>query len=159
MKTTKFISALIAIFAIAFLSTLESCKKDETTEDTTPSKTELLSSEGWVVESAMVDFGGQTIDMLAFMDECEKDDILKFVKDLTIISDAGAVKCDPSDPQTEPAGTWAFTSNETKIQVTEDGDIMEMSILALSSSELKIEFTEYDSTLQSDITGKFTYKH
>lgn len=160
MKTTKFISALIAIFAIAFLSTLESCTKDEdATGSSTPSKTSLLSSDGWVLSSANVSFNGQTMDMMTFMDDCDKDDILFFKADKSVVEDAGALKCDPSDDQTADAGTWAFNSGETKILATEDGETTELSIVSLTSSELMIEFTEYDSTLQADMTGKFTYTH
>ena len=159
MKTTKFISALMAIFAIAFLSTLESCTKETTDEPTAPTKTGLITSEGWIMESGTMTFAGQTINTMDFMDDYEKDDILYIKSDKSILMDAGALKCDPTDPQTESGGTWAFNSTETGIIVTEGTDVTELSITTLSSTTLVLEFTEYDSTFQAEISATFTYKH
>ena len=38
------------------------------------------------------------------------DDYLKFNADKTLVHDAGATKCDPTDPQTEN-GTWSMPSD------------------------------------------------
>lgn len=159
MKTTKFITVLLAIFGFAFLSTLESCSKDEDPA-VDPTKTELVSSSGWILNAATVDYGtGTPFDLYALMDACNKDDILFLKSDKSVVTDAGAIKCDPSEPQTEDSGTWAFGNNETTLILTDSGDVSEVVIKTLSSTELKIEFTEYDSTLQANIIGLFTYKH
>jgi hypothetical protein len=93
------------------------------------------------------------------MDDCEKDDILFLKSDKKIVLDAGAIKCDPSDPQTEDGGTWSFGTDETTLVINEDGDVTEVSLKTISSTEMKLEFSEYDSTLQATIVGVFTYKH
>ena len=91
--------------------------------------------------------------------ECEKDDILFIKTDNTILMDAGALKCDPTDPQTESGGTWAFNSDETALIMTEGTDVTELEMTTLSSSTLILELTEYDSTFQSEIVMKLTYTH
>ncbi len=152
----------MAIFAIAFLSTLESCTKDDdnaSSGSVTVSKTGLISSEGWIMTAGSMTFAGQTFDVMDGMDECEKDDILFIKTDNTILMDAGALKCDPTDPQTESGGTWAFNSDETALIMTEGTDVTELEMTTLSSSTLILELTEYDSTFQSEIVMKLTYTH
>ncbi|UTW67061.1 lipocalin family protein [bacterium SCSIO 12643] len=161
MKATKYFSALLFIFAIAFLSTLESCKKDSDSGSTGApvTKASLLASGPWITSSAIMKLPTGDLDLFLLMDECEKDDLVEFKSDKKIVEDAGAVKCTPSDPQTEDAGTWEFASNETELVITEGTDITTLKIISLTSSEFIVEFTEFDATLQADVTGRFTYKH
>lgn len=163
MKTTKLISALIAIFAIAFLSTLESCTKDDDSgsTETSVTKSGLLSDGGWIMKSALFVYPAPVGEQNVFdlMDDCSKDDIVYFKSDKTISGDEGAIKCDPNDPQTTDDGTWALASNDTKLVITEDGDVTELTIKSLTSSELVIEIIEYDSTLSGNITRTIGYKH
>ena len=165
MKTTKFITALMAIFAIAFLSTLESCTKDDDSGSGAAAVTKagLLSSSGWVMKSMSMTIPSPvdtTINVYEdLMDACSKDDIMNFKSNKTVTGDEGATKFDPADPQTTDDGTWELTSNDTKLVLTEDGDVTEFSITSLTSAELLMEFTEYDSTLNTDILVKVGFKH
>jgi len=160
MKTTKYISALIAIFAIAFLSTLESCSRDINEGDSSSvTKENLLSSQGWLLKSATVDYGTQSMDMLAFMDESDRDDVLYFKSNNNISRDAGALKSNLNEKQVDKTGTWEYNTEASQLLLTEDGVVTEMKVVTLTASELVVEFKEYDETLKSDIKGKFTYKH
>ena len=163
MKTTKFITALMAIFAIAFLSTLESCTKDGDSGSGAAAVTKagLLSSSGWVMKSMVATFPAPVgdMDVYALEDACSKDDIINFNSNKTVTGDEGATKCDPADPQTTDDGTWELASNDTKLVLTEDGDVTEFTITSLTSSELLMELTEYDSSFQAEITIKVGFKH
>tara|TARA_R110002050_G_scaffold204327_3_gene339777 strand:- start:21113 stop:21601 length:489 start_codon:yes stop_codon:yes gene_type:complete len=162
MKTTKFITAVLAIFAIAFLSTLESCKKETTgTNEPTATKSGLLTQSSWVMTSNLVTFPDPVgeRDVFALQDACAKDDLILFKSDKTVQSDEGALKWDPNAPQTSMSGTWELTSNDTKVVMTDGGDVVEFKINTLTSSELILETTTYDSTLQADLTIKAIFKH
>jgi hypothetical protein len=164
MKTTKFITALMAIFAIAFLSTLESCTKDDDNNGSgtvAVTKAGLLTSSGWIMKSMVATFPAPIgdMDLYAMEEECAKDDILLFKSDKTITGDEGAIKCDPADPQTTDEGTWELTSNDTKLVLTDDGEVTEFTITSLTSTELLMELTQYDSSFQAEITMKVGFKH
>ena len=160
MKTTKFVTALIIIFAIAFLSTLESCSREVNEgKNSSLAKENLLSSEGWVLKTAVVDYGTQSMDILALMDDADKDDLLYFKSDNNISRDAGALKLNLEDKQVEETGTWDYNTEDSKLMLMENGSTTEMKVVSLTTSELVVEFTEFDATLQSNINGKFTYTH
>lgn len=166
MKNTKFVSGILAVVAIAFLTTMGSCKKDDDDDNnggsgTSVSKAGLLTSGGWIATSFEVTFPAPigTIDQYAMMDACEKDDILYFNSDKTILDDEGATKCDPSDPQSMSGGTWELTDNDTKLAINDDGDIFDLDIISLTADVMSIEITEYDSSLMSDIVIKMSYRH
>lgn len=157
MKKFNYLNFLTIALLVSFVFAFSSCEKDSNEEPESVSKTGLLTSEGWMFKSAVVTFPAPfgTQDIFAQMDECEKDNIITFKTDKTVIEDEGATKCDPSDPQTLPGGTWAFTNGETELVL--DGETF--TITSLTSSELLIEYSEYDSTFQADITAKYGFKH
>ncbi len=159
MKTTKLLKGLAFLSALTLVFTFGSCKKDSEDEPTSVSKTGLLTSSGWVISSGTMTWFGQTISITDSMDPCEKDDIMNFKSDKTILYDAGALKCDPSEPQTENGGSWAFENNETELVVNEGGDITSFDIVTLSSTTLKITAAEYDSTFMTDIIITVEFKH
>ncbi len=73
-----------------------------------PTKTYLISQSTWKFSSATV--GGS--DVSAFLQTCQKDNILTFTITGTGTLNEGATKCNPGDPQTSPF-TWNFQSGET----------------------------------------------
>ncbi len=129
------------ILSIAIIGTLFSgCKKEETTAP--KSKTELLCAHYWKITAATIDpplviNGTPITDWFSQMDACDKDDIVKYNSNNTVITDEGATKCDPASPQTS-TGTWSFNSNETII--TEDGS--NADLLELSENVLKMSAIE-----------------
>jgi len=162
MKTTKILSALIGIFALAFLSTLESCSKEaNASSSNSVSKTSLLSSGGWVLKSATMDMGLPTgpMDMYSLMDEADKDDLMMFNSDYSVSRDAGALVYEGSITQIQEKGTWSLKNNDSKIVITENNEVLEMKLIALSVNELVLEAIEYDDMLEQNTTLTFTYKH
>lgn len=161
MKATKLFSALLFIFAIAFLSTLESCKKEAESDSggISVSKSSLLTASAWVPKAAIMKTPNGDVDLFLLMDECDKDNQIQFKSDKSVVENAGAVKCDPNELQTEDGGTWVFANNETEVVVTDDNETTTFKIISLSSSELVMEFTQFDSTFNANVTGKFSYKH
>ncbi|MGB0391683.1 MAG: lipocalin family protein [Salibacteraceae bacterium] len=160
----KHTSIFFAVIGIALLTALGSCKKDDDnggSDGTSVSKAGLLTSSGWVTTSIEATFPDPigTMDVFATFDDCEKDDIMIFKSDKSIVADEGATKCDPNDPQTESAGTWELTSNDTKLRIDDAGYVDEFDIITLTSSQMSIQITEYDSGLMADITYKMTLSH
>lgn len=165
MKNKKYFSTLLAVLAVGFLFSFQSCKKDDDGDagggGTAVTKAGLLTSGGWILKSMEADFPAPigTMDMYALMDECDKDDIMTFKSDKTTLGDEGATKCDPNDPQTTGTGTWELTSNDTQLEVTEDGETTVMTITSLTSDELLVEVTEYDSSIMANLTMRIGFKH
>jgi hypothetical protein len=58
-----------------------------------------------------------TEDLLANMEACEKDNFTQFHTNMSFVVDQGATKCDPSDPQIDETGTWAFSNNESQLSL------------------------------------------
>ena len=105
--------SLLLLAAVA----LGSCKKNDDNSPSAPSKTDLLTAKNWrpVTANITVTVAGQTVPF-GNLDTCSKDDFLKFNTDKSLVHDAGATKCDASDPQTEK-GTWSMPS-DAKLTVT-----------------------------------------
>jgi hypothetical protein len=155
--TTKnlFPSLLLGLGLTAAL--VSGCKKDD--DEKTPStpsqsNTQKLCGKNWKMTAFTMSpgFMGFT-DVYSAMDACEKDNIFKFNTNGSCTEDEGATKCDPSDPQTEN-GTWAWSDNETKINLLVGGaPSAPMNVEVNSGTMLKVNFTETDSTIG---TQKFT---
>lgn len=109
-----------------------SCKKEETTAKT-KTKTELLTSAKWIGKSFTInpgiDIGGGVVitDFYTQLEPCDKDDYDKFEINGLGTSNEGALKCDPTSPQST-AFTWALKNNETVLtQDGEDGDLVTLN--------------------------------
>ena len=97
--------------ALVFLF-ITGCEKES---DPAPekTKTELLTQGTWKFSSATV--GGS--DVSAFLQTCQKDNILTFVSAGTGTVDEGLTKCNAGDPQTS-SFTWSFQSSETVLFIS-----------------------------------------
>ncbi|MDR2970692.1 MAG: hypothetical protein LBU83_02005 [Bacteroidales bacterium] len=155
MKKTFFI-AMIAM--IAFALVLNSCKKEEKEEETTPipepTKTELLTQpKGWVLFSATSmpaykNKDGETSEDLfrVYFDECELDDILIFKADKSAELNYGEKKCEDGDGNVKPLGLWRFLQNEEVLEFRlpyfEDNEdqmlLLEGKVSALDESTLTL---------------------
>jgi hypothetical protein len=78
-----------------------------------PSKVYLIGQGTWKFSNAKV--GG--IDVTAFVQACQKDNIADFHINGTCTLDEGLTKCNAGDPQTS-AITWALQTNETMLYVS-----------------------------------------
>jgi hypothetical protein len=155
----------LMIAALAFL-TVSSCKKeDEKTTTPTKSKTELLTAKAWKMTAMTINPGitpvpgGPTItDLFSFLDACEKDNTEKYNTGGTGVTDEGATKCDPADPQTVNF-TWAFASNETKLVFDGDsGDILQLDETTLKVAA-QLDGSEVGGTAGTMYTVTITYKN
>ncbi len=107
-KQIAFLTAFIAAVFFFF----PACQKDNNTP-APKTKTDLISQATWRFSSASV--GGT--DVSAFLQPCQKDNILTFAAAGTGTADEGPTKCNAGDPQTNPF-TWSFLSNETILHIS-----------------------------------------
>jgi hypothetical protein len=118
------IAAVLVLFCLA-------CKKSSIQVKT---KTELLTQTTWRFSGATV--GG--IDVSAFLQTCQKDNILTFQSGGNGSLDEGTTKCNASDPQTTPF-TWSFMTNETILHISTilfTGGSSDFNIVTLSETQL-----------------------
>lgn len=133
-----------------------SCKKDD--EKTT---TELMThSDGWIIVAATVSppivdptTGTSISDFYAFMDDCDKDDVMYLKTDGTYIQDEGSTKCDPSDPQTT-TGTWSLSADGKTMTIDSDT----YTLISVSKSEMKVS-TQLDLGTGTTYTITMTLEH
>jgi hypothetical protein len=98
-----------ALMAIALGSMLISCKKEKSsTSECSISLTGLSGSYKLTALQYKASANASPVDYLAFMDDCEKDDILILKNNGTYnVNDVGTV-CTPSNAQN---GTWKLNGN------------------------------------------------
>lgn len=143
-RTTTLILACSLLFG--------ACKKNHD-KDNTPTqktKTELISTGSWKFSTATV--GGANV--AAFLQSCQKDNILTFASTGTGTVDEGASKCNAGDQQTSPF-TWNFASNETILHVSAlffTGGSNDFTIVEISETKLVGSQTiEFGGTPQTAI--------
>jgi hypothetical protein len=93
--------------------------------------------------SPAVDLDGDGVmvtDLQAAMGPCIADDVTAFKADGTWTLDEGAVKCDPSDPQTE-SGTWTLSADQKTFTMTNpDPDLaftLTLTVVEATATTLK----------------------
>ena len=128
------------LFAIALLITVQiipvACSKGANEAPANKSRSELISKAPWKFSNATV--GGSSVS--AFLQACQKDNILTFVATGTGTADEGFSKCNSADPQTNPF-TWNFQTNETILFVSTPlfaGGSSTFSIESLTETELVV---------------------
>lgn len=137
---------LLPIIALVFSFAFISCGDDDD-GDPAKSTTEYLTSGTWNVTAMSINpginFGSGTItDFYAFMDACEKDDLITFNSNGTITDDEGATKCDPSDPQTSNDGTWTFDAATSKLTISyPNEDPITLTISSINDSNMNGSYT------------------
>jgi hypothetical protein len=122
-------------FAALFFISITGCGKDK---DPAPAKTktQLLTQSTWKFSSATV--GGS--DVSAFLQTCQKDNILTFASAGTGVVDEGATKCNAADPQTNPF-TWNFQSSETVLFISATlftGGSSTFNLITLTETQLVV---------------------
>ncbi len=126
--------ASILTYLAAFVLILSSCKKDNTPAAKT--KTDLITQGSWKFSSATV--GGS--DVSAFLQSCQKDNIVTFAAAGTGTVDEGPTKCNSSDPQTS-SFTWNFANNETVLHVSTTffaGGSNDSNLVTLTETQLVV---------------------
>jgi hypothetical protein len=123
---------LILFCTVASLTIIAGCEKEEAPQPKT--KTDLISTGTWKFSTATV----SGADVSAFLNTCQKDNILTFSAGGSGTLDEGASKCNAGDPQSNPF-TWNFASNETVLHVSTvlfTGGSSDFNIVALSETQL-----------------------
>lgn len=137
-----------------FLLSLAACdKKNDTPKPKT--NTELLTKASWIFNQANV--GGTNVS--AFLQTCQKDNILTFVSNGTGTVDEGGTKCNGGDPQSTPL-TWSFLNNETQLQVSTilfTGGSNIYTIVTLSETHLVASQTITISGTPQNVTVTFLH--
>ena len=113
------------------------CSKDDDDNDPVPkTKTQLITQSTWRFSAATV--GGA--DVSAFLQACQKDNILTFASNGTGTVDEGPLKCNAGDPQTNPF-TWNFLTNETQLFISTTlfaGGSSTFNLVTLSETQLVV---------------------
>ena len=150
--------------ALALSIAFTSCKKDKK-EDPAPvakTKTELISGKNWKLTGGIInpaaDFGTgtPTTDAYSQVNNCRKDDLLRFDTPNVYKQDEGATKCSASDLQTE-TGTWAFSMNETKITTSiASGSPKTYNLVELTETTLKTSEVINIASVSHTVTSIYT---
>jgi hypothetical protein len=145
----KHLSRIAVLTLLVFLF-VTSCSKSNSS--TAKTKTELLTQSSWKFSNAKV----SGADVSAFLQACQKDNILVFATAGTGTLDEGATKCNSSDPQSNPF-TWNFASNETVLHVSTvlfTGGSSDFDIVSLTDAQLVLSqnITVQGSTQNAVVT-------
>lgn len=131
---------LLSFAALGLLSAslaFVSCSKDDDDNSPAPkTKTQLITQSTWRFSAATV--GGS--DVSAFLQACQKDNILTFASNGTGTVDEGPLKCNAGDPQTSPF-TWNFLTNETQLFISTTlfaGGSSTFNLVTLSETQLVV---------------------
>lgn len=162
MKFTKYFGALIAIFALAFLSTLESCSSTSSASAALQKSENytMLSQGGWVMNSATreMDDSEEQLDMFFFMNESEKSDVLYFYPNNKAVKTTKVFKSGKVVTQPNLQGDWTLVDNGTKLIITAGDQVTELMIESLNDSQLVVSVVEFDEILGKEIKSTFGYK-
>lgn len=128
--------------AIALVLVFASCKKDD---DNSMTPEEYLTAGNWKVTGMTINppitvLGIEYSDIYTlFVQDCDKDDLIKFNSDGTLTEDEGPTKCDPDDPQTTTDGTWTLSENGVTLTINYPGDDPEVAtVKSLNGTNLVI---------------------
>jgi hypothetical protein len=158
MKKNSFKLGTYAAMLVAGISVLAlgGCE-DEQPAPKVPTTTEKICANNWEIASMPIepalDLGGgiKLTDYMQMMQDCEKDNYLKF-SDVSgkksYVTFEGLLKCDPTDPDTA-MGVWGLSADEKIIDL--DGDKFKLILIDDNNMHIRM-----DSFLQnSSITFKF----
>jgi hypothetical protein len=128
-------------YLLAFAATLilGSCKKDSS-----DSPNNALTSGKWriIVSTATFTVGTitQTVDALAMLPNCERDNFFVFQVGGTLLADEGLTKCNSNDLQ-QTTGSWLLSQNNTRLVVAGGGYNFDAEIVELTSQKLRVKYT------------------
>ena len=136
MKNLKF--KIVGVFLVfVLLAGFTGCKKD----DVPLSRKDLLTSHNWKMSSFKINGVAQVIE------DCSKDDFLKFGSDGTVRYEPGPVKCS-DDPEMVSVGWYKLSSDEKTMSITEAGVSQGITIVELTESKFVISIEEYGIVME-----------
>lgn len=130
------------------LTWLAACQKADDAPAPAPvSRTDLLTARSWRLSAAtttVVATGAPPVitDDYAQLPACERDDFRQFNVNKILFVDAGALRCDPNDPQVRRF-SWAFGPNETQLLISSlTGTLLnQYDLVELTASTLRLRET------------------
>ena len=103
----------LSVSAIALVLIFGACKKSNTT--TADAKTVENLSGVYTISAINVSTGGVNFDEFITLKDCEKDNTITLLTDLTLeYTDAGT----PCSPPESSTGTWKLSSNSDSLYIT-----------------------------------------
>ena len=120
------------------IAALGACKKDSDPV-ASPSRVDLLTAKAWRLTTINLTLLDGTPIPSSLLPTCFSDDTFKFNADKTVVQDAGAIKCNSTDPQTQ-TGTWSFNSDQSKLTIAVPNSLLngEADVKELTTSTLRI---------------------
>lgn len=147
---------LAGIFAIT-LCLLLACNKDNNSNPTPKTKTQLLTQSPWKFKSATAN-GTDVSNQAPPFDACRKDNILTFTSPGGGNVNEGATSCAPPENN---SFTWNFASNETVLHVSQvlfPGGTNDFTIVSLTETDLVVSFP-YNFSPSFTVTVVVTFQH
>lgn len=153
----------LGLFSLTALLIFGSCSKDNN-DDNPPEKTttELLTAGFWKITSMTIDPGvifesTFITDVYAQMEDCERDDLMRFDSDGKITDDEGPTKCDPNDPQTTNDGTWVLSADGESVSISYPGDdTITFLISTLNGSTLSGTYSVFEDYGSGPLSYTYT---
>ncbi|OON70731.1 lipocalin family protein [Hymenobacter sp. CRA2] len=163
MKTLRF-PLYLALAAATVLSACDKKDKDKGGDPSPKTKTDMLTGKDWIMTAETVSpalrrqDGTLVTDVFATMDDCDKDDLLRFEKPSAYTLSEGASKCDPTHPQSY-TGTWSFNSTETILSTTLQGQPnSSYNIVEMNDNTMKLSGVQTYNNVDYTFTFVFS-KH
>ena len=134
----------ILLFLVAGVA-LSGCKKDDSNGSGGGSANATILTTGkWKITSAVsvisygAPIGDQTVDTHSLISACQQDNLYIFNANNTGTLDEGATKCNASDAQQRPNGTWSLSGSQL---IAGDGTTnITSDILTLNSSSMTLRY-------------------
>ena len=119
------------------------------TVEPTASRTEMISSTDWMMESAVMVENGQTVDLLAAQPETAQDDVFKFEESGKAIREEGATR-EVGNSDVVDTGTWSFMNEEQDLKVDLKSMPVNDQIVELTRDRLVVR--KFDGTREAITT-------
>jgi hypothetical protein len=153
MKTIKIIAIGIAASSLM----LTACKKEETKSDSKPTGSSIIVGKDWrLIGMTRSTPGAPADDIFAQLPACEKDDLIEYLANGSLIDKAGATKCDPAELDSEITGTWALLNNDAQLRLI-NGDTTIINVQELSANTMRGYTTDADPVSGLTYTTSFTF--
>ena len=162
---TLFKNARVALLTFSVILALASCKKnDEVTP--TGNNSPAFVDKKWKMTAfeltPAVDLDGDGTpdsDLMPYLDDCAKDDLIIFKKDGSLGGDPGAKLCPGDNTSGDVSGSWTYDKNTKMLKIIgNDGpnDLDEFEVIEASANTLKtkVQSTEEGVTITAVITWK-----
>jgi hypothetical protein len=144
MKKNLKLTRSMLLSALALTIIITGCKKDRI--EVEPEGTASFVDKTWKLDAMTInpaidwdEDGIPDTDILGLMDECDTDDLITLRKDGKTITNFGKVKCDPTEPNESPTGSWKFDAASKKMTLIHDeGEEEEWTVTQNDGNTLKM---------------------